>query len=570
MKLALSTYFPLLTLHFSTCTTEMFMRSGTRLVVLAVSLGMAGLVAHSHAQAPASSASSVGAPLRQLAYIKGSNIEKGDHFGCGGVLDGHAGYGAAISGDGNTMAIGAPHESGGSKGINGNQNDNSAYGSGAVYVFVRKGTSWVQQAYVKASNPQESAEFGHAVVLSADGNTMAVSAFWEASNAKGINGNQADHSIPQAGAVYVFTRKGATWTQQAYVKASNTGEAGTADTFGDGDQFGVSLALSDDGNTMAVGALAEDSASPGINGNQGDNSASSAGAVYVFTRTGDAWAQQAYVKAANPDPADMFGYSVVLNADGSTLAVGSYDEGGSARTINGTPDNMRRGAGAVYVFVRTGMQWSQQAYIHASNSEAGDSFGVNVALSDDGNTLLAGSLDEDCKATGVNPPGCDDDRALDISTGAAYVFVRSGTSWSQQAYLKASNTGSNDWFGSRLALSGDGNTAAIGASLEDSAAQGINGKQADDSANEAGAVYLFARRGGTWAQQAYVKGSNTQAFDEFGGAVALTRDGRTMVVTAHGEDGGARGVNGNQADNSVDEAGAAYVFEVTAIGTGTL
>ena len=83
-------------------------------------------------------------------------------------------------------------------------------------------------------------------------------------------------------------------------------------------------------------------------------------------------------------------------------------------------------------------------------------------------------------------------------------------------------------------------------------------------------MYLFARRGGTWSQQAYVKGSNTQAFDEFGGAVALSRDGRTMVVTAHGEDGGARGINGNQADNSVDEAGAAYVFEVTATGTGSL
>jgi hypothetical protein len=541
----------------------------TRWAVLGVLLSVGVLALVSQAQSPASTTSSASTPLRQLAYVKGSNIEKGDHFGCGGVLDGHAGYGAAISGDGNTMAIGAPHESGGSRGINGNQNDNSVYGSGAVYVFVRKGANWVQQAYVKASNPQESAEFGHAVVLSGDGNTMAVSAFWESSNARGVNGNQADHSIPQAGAVYVFTRTGATWSQQAYVKASNTGEAGTADRFGDGDQFGVSLTLSDDGNTMAVGALTEDSASPGINGDQADNSATSAGAVYLFTRTGDTWSQEAYIKAANPDPADMFGYSVALSADGNTLAVGSYDEGGSPRTINGTPDNKRRGAGAVYVFTRAGTIWSQQAYIHTSNAEAADSLGVHVVLSDDGNTLLAGSLDEDCLATGVNPPGCDDDRALDSSTGAAYVFVRNGTTWSQQVYLKASNTGANDWFGSRLALSGDGNTAAIGASLEDSAARGIDGRQDDDSAHEAGAVYLFTRRNGMWAQQAYVKGSNTEAFDEFGGAVALSRDGRTMVVTAHGEDGGASGVNGNQADNSVDEAGAAYVFEVTVPGSGS-
>ena len=145
-------------------------------------------------------------------------------------------------------------------GINGNQADNSTFDAGAVYVFTRTGDGWTQQAYIKPSNPQTGAEFGHYVALSADGNTLAVSAYWEASNATGINGNQKDESIPQAGAVYVFTRQGAAWRQQAYVKASNTGEAGTADSFGEGDQFGFSLALSGDGNTIAVGALTEDSA----------------------------------------------------------------------------------------------------------------------------------------------------------------------------------------------------------------------------------------------------------------------------------------------------------------------
>lgn len=511
-------------------------------------------------QASSSPASVTSAQLRQIAYLKGSNTEAGDHFGCGGVLDGHAGYGAAISGDGNTVAIGAPHESGGSSGVNGNQNDNSMYGSGAVYVFVRSGSGWAQQAYVKPSNPQMSAEFGHAVALSADGNTLAVSAYWEASKATGINGDQKDESIPQAGAVYVFTRTGTRWTQQAYVKASNTGEAGTADSFGDGDQFGVSLALSDDGATLAVGAISEDSRASGINGNQADNTATSAGAVYLFSRTGSTWAQQAYIKAANPDAGDLFGYSVSLNADGNTLAVGSYDEGGSFRGINGPPDNMRRGAGAVYVFSRSGTTWTQQAYIHASNAEAGDSFGVIVALSDDGNTLLASSLDEDCLGTGVNPQGCDNDRAADRSAGASYVFVRAGGTWSEQAFLKASNSGANDWFGSRSALSGDGNTAALGASLEDSSGRGINGKQDDDAAGESGAVYFFTRTGTTWSQLAYVKSSNSDAYDEFGGSVALSRDGRTMIATAHSEDGGSHGVGGNMNDNSSAEAGAAYVF----------
>jgi photosystem II stability/assembly factor-like uncharacterized protein len=140
------------------------------------------------------------------------------------------------------------------------------------------------------------------------------------------------------------------------------------------------------------------------------------------------------------------------------------------------------------------------------------------------------------------------------------VFVRNGNTWTEHAYLKPSNTGPVDWFGARLAVSGDGSTVAVSAALEDSSAQGINGRQDDESAGEAGAVYFFTRSGGTWAQQAYVKGSNTEAFDEFGSAVALSRDGRTMVVGARGEDSTAKGVNGNQADNSADEAGAVYVF----------
>jgi hypothetical protein len=184
---------------------------------------------------------------------------------------------------------------------------------------------------------------------------------------------------------------------------------------------------------------------------------------------------------------------------------------------------------------------------------------VSLALSDDGNTLAVGSVDEDCTATGVNPPGCDSDQPTDVSTGAVAIFVRRGTAWSQQAILKASNTGVEDWFGVKLALSGDGNALVATASNEDSAAQGINGKQDDDSATEAGAAYLFTRTGTTWAQQAYLKSSGSEAFDEFGNSATISRNGRTLVVGGRGEDGGQGGVNRN-ADNSVDESGAAFVF----------
>jgi hypothetical protein len=516
-------------------------------------LGIGIAVVQIAAQGPAG-------PLRQVAYLKASNPEMYDHFGEGGALPSHTGQTTAISGDGNTIAVGAPHEASNATGINGNQADNSAYNAGAVYVYTRNGATWRQQAYVKASNAGGGDYFGSSVALSADGNTMAVAANWESSSATGVNGNQADNSIPQAGAVYIFTRAGGTWRQQAYLKASNTGEAGEA---GDGDQFGFSLSLSDDGNTVAVGAIAEDSNATGVNGDQANNGANSAGAVYVFARAGGTWSQQAYIKSSTPaafSNGDLFGFSVALSANGGTLAIGAYDEGGASRTIDGPIDNMRGGSGAVYVFTRTGAAWSRQAYLKVSKAEQGDSWGVSLTLSDDGNTLAAGSVDEDCTATGVNPPGCDADFKTDVSTGAVAVFARTGATWSEQAYLKSSNTGTEDWFGIRTALSGDGNSLAVTAANEDSAAQGINGKQDDDSAIEAGAVYFFTRSGTTWAQLAYVKASNNEAFDEFGNTVALSRDGRTLVVGGRGEDSNARGVNGNQADNSVDEAGAAYVF----------
>jgi hypothetical protein len=142
--------------------------------------------------------------------------------------------------------------------------------------------------------------------------------------------------------------------------------------------------------------------------------------------------------------------------------------------------------------------------------------------------------------------------------GAAYVFVRAGTTWTQQAFLKASNTGPNDTFSERLALSGDGSVAIIGASVEDGSARGINGRN-DDAAIDAGAVYLFTRTGTTWRQQAYIKGADTEAFDQFGGALSLDRSGRLLVVGAQGDDSGTAA---DPAGKSVAESGAVYTFSL--------
>src|SRR5664279_5057353 len=163
-----------------------------------------------------------------------------------------------------------------------------------------------QRAYIKASNTNAGDMFGGKVALSADGSTLAVGAVGEASLGFG---NQTDNSAAKAGAVYVFSRTGMTWTQQAYVKASNA-EAN--------DRFGQSVTLSADGSTLAVGAFFESSSATGVGGDQTNNAGADSGAVYVFTRTGLTWSQQAYVKASNTGSGDLFGYTVALSADGST------------------------------------------------------------------------------------------------------------------------------------------------------------------------------------------------------------------------------------------------------------
>ncbi len=508
----------------------------------------------SHAQDPI--AANRAAPLAQTAYLKASNAGAGDQFGTGGTLLGNA---VALSAEGNTLAVGAPFESSSATGINGIEDDDSAYGAGAVYIFTRGAGGWTQEAYVKASNTGLTDYFGYAVALSADGDTLAVSAYFEASGASGIDADQDDDSLPQAGAVYVFVRDGGVWTQEAYVKASNTQAGGFENELEGGDQFGFALALSGDGDTLAVSAIDEDGGSPGINGNEADNSLRSAGAVYLFRRSDDVWSQQAYVKPTNPGAGDYFGYAVALTADGDTLAVGAYDEDGSLAANNDRQNDDVFGTGAVYIFDHADSQWRQTAYLKAANAEASDSLGVSVAISADGSTLAATALDEDGASTGINSAP-EPDRRADTSTGAVYVFVNDGRAWSQQAYIKASNTGAYDQFGARLDLSGDGNTLAVGTQLEDSAARGIDGLQKDDRAQEAGAVYLFGRNGAVWGQDAYIKASNAEAFDEFGGAVALNHDGSILAVGARGEDSAATGRDGDETDNSLFDSGAVYLF----------
>jgi len=343
-----------------------------------------------------------------------------------------------------------------------------------------------------------------------------------------------------------------------FIKASNTD--GGIDEFGlaDGDRFGIAVSLSGDGRTLAVGADSESSAAVGVNGNQENNEAKGAGAVYVFVRSDGTWLQQAYLKASYVDEQDGFGSALSLSELGDTLVVGALREDSGAIGIDGNDNNVVLNAGAAYVFERSGNSWRQRAYLKASNSGPSHFFGTSVNISAQGNTIAVGAAFEESLATGVD--GDSDDTSVS-GAGAVYLFERSGQTWRQESYLKASNTGQGDEFGTSVSLSADGDTLIVGAYGEDSSAVGIDGDQSNNDAPDSGAVYVYVRRAGNWRQQAYIKASNTDQFDRFGSATSVSASGNTLAVGAFRENYAATGVNGNQRDGFADAAGAVYIYE---------
>jgi hypothetical protein len=367
------------------------------------------------------------------------------------------GYSVALSGDGSTAVVGA-------------EGKNNR--TGAAYVFVRSGTAWTQQAELTARDATPGATFGLAVALAEDGSTVLVGAAYKNNN---------------TGAAYVFARSGSSWTQQAKLTARDAAQ---------NDLFGGSVALAGDGSTAVVGAWGKNTGS---------------GAAYAFARSGVTWMQQAELIASDAATDDGFGSSVAVAGDGSTALVGTPDKSSGAGNASG----------AAYVFVRSGSSWTQQQELTASDAAQNDQFGWSVALSGVGSAALV-------SADGQNS-----------YTGAAYVFVRSGSTWTQQAKLTAGDAAHDDDFGYSVALAGDGSTALVGAS----------GKDIDT-----GAAYVFVRSGSTWTQQAKLTASDAAQYDEFGGSVALAGDGSTALVGALGKD---------------TETGAAYVYAAGAVSTPT-
>lgn len=421
------------------------------------------------------------------------------------ALDGAAfdNFGTAVAINGESVVIGAPSN-------NGNK--------GAVYVFVRNGAAWSQQAKLSAADGMALDYFGYTVAVS--GETLAAGAYGDDAN---------------RGSAYVFVRNGVVWNQQAKLTVAD----GLAQ-----DYFGISIALS--GDTLAAGAFGDDigasaergsayvftrngltwsqqqklTAGDGAAGDffgnsvalSGDTLVAGAaqddfnkGSAYVFTRSGAVWNQQAKLTANDGVAGDRFATAVAIS--GATVAVGA-----SSTNIGGTQQQ-----GAAYVFARNGAAWLQQAKLTAAEGVQQDQFGIAIAV--DGDAVVAGTYGAD---VGVN-----------LFQGAAYAFTVSGA-LAQQQIITAADGGALDYFGVAVAVSG--NTAVIAAAYDDIAGN-----------TDQGAIYVYVRSGATWNLQQKLSAGDGAANDAFGSAVAISGD--TIAVGAYSDD---IGTNQNQ--------GSVYIF----------
>ena len=406
-----------------------------------------------------------------------SDAQASDYFG-----GGSPGIGADISADNNYVVVGAWQEDGGA--------GDPVPQSGAAYIYVRSGSTWTQQAILRASDAQEGDYFGYSTSINSDGTYALIGAF------------QEDTGGSSAGAAYIFTRSGSTWTQQQKIQASDAQES---------DQFSFSASINSTGTYAIVGARLE-------RGGVGDP-LSNAGAAYIFTRSGSTWTQQAKIVSSDLQASDQFGYSASINSDGTyAIVTASFESGGVG-------DPVYR-AGAAYIFTRSGSTWTQQQKITASDAQAEDYFGYNADISADGIYAIVGSRFED--------GGAGDPLS---AAGAAYIFVRSGSTWTEQAILRASDAAQTKYFGQSVSINSDGSTVIIGS----------------PPSGQAGSVYIFTRSGSTWTEKAIITASDTQSGDEFGNAVSINGDGTYVIVAALGEDGGV--------GDPLSNAGAAYVYE---------
>ena len=339
---------------------------------------------------------------------------------------------------------------------------------GSIYIYSRSGSTWTQQYLAGGTEIQEY--LGHSVSISGDGSYAIAGAYAEDYIA-GAGG------VWNSGRVNIWVRSGSSWSSQASIRAGDI----AADNY-----FGASVAINNDGTYAIVGATGD------------DTNGTNMGSAYILTRSGSTWTQQQKIQHSDPSNSDNFGNSVAINSDGTYAIVG-------ARTQTGFD------YGAAYIFTRSGSTWTQQAKIVSSDIESLDNFGHSVSISSDGSYVIVGAPGED---TGGS------------NAGAAYIFTRSGSTWTQQAKIVSSDLQTNDRFGGSVSISGDTNHAIVGAANEDT------------GFTDAGSSYIFSRSGSTWTEQRVLRSPTALEKDFFGTSVSMSSNGSYVLVGANEDDGG--------------------------------
>src|SRR5210317_1231434 len=377
----------------------------------------------------------------------------------------------SISSDGSYVILGAW----GDDGPGGTPQPNQ----GSAYIFSRSGSTWTFQSKITAPDRAPNDWFGFSVSISGDGSYAIAGAY------------QDDGVGPNSGSAYIFSRSGTSWTFQSKI----TGPDEVAD-----DRFGRSVSISGDGSYAIAGVYYDDT--------PGQPETNNSGSAYIFSRSGTSWTFQSKITAPDPVSSDVFGGSVSISSDGSYAIAGAYldDDGGYQ-------------AGSAYIFSRSGTSWTFQSKITAPDPLQNDFFGFSVSISGDGSYAIAGAKSD----------------VTYTDQGSAYIYSRSGTSWTFQSKITAPDAGGGDYFGRSVSISGDGSSALVGA-------YGDN--------TDAGSAYIFSRSGTSWTFQSKITAPDPVSSDYFGEFVAISGNGAYAIATAWAD------------DDVVPTSGSAFIYNL--------
>jgi hypothetical protein len=404
------------------------------------------------------------------------------------------GHSCAINSDGTRMIVGAYFE------------DNGATNYGAVYIYTYSDGKWDDGTRIgipyPSSNITTDKGFGRSVDINSAGTRIVVGAHYD------------DEGANDAGAAYVYSYIGGTWTLDT-VSGVSTGRIQASDKAAN-DRFGNSVAMNGDGTRIIVGSM------------QDDDGGSSSGSAYIYTYSGGSWGTEKKLVASDDQADDQFGTSVAITSDGTKVVVGApyEDTGGSAY-------------GKVYTYIYnsgTG-NWDESSQkLQATSFEGtGDkAFGISVNMNADGTKMIVGAHFEDTGTSGVSTN----------DSGSAYIYTYSGGSWGSEVHLRASDAtaaiadGSDDEFGWRVRMNNDGTKVIVGAKYED-----VGG-------TDSGAAYVFEYDGSNWNEVVKLKAHDGAADDDFGFSVAMSGDGKRVVVGAEEDD-----------DTPGSASGSVYVYD---------